>query len=218
MYDKNKTIVIVLTEQGYYSVFDGDILKEHGVKDGSPLLTFQSACPKYQVVEITKAVKFNKMLETVASFFKSQVKKVKDQVKPKVVRQQLPIMPMIAPLMITERSTVKSKQVEIMKTIKMNTEKVAANGKVATLNVVEAIFGTAHLLVQSTADLICYTEAQIINKLDVYDDTVEQLMAKRRQITSERQEIILKAPKTAKLYAEDHFAKLKLRKSQVKTA
>lgn len=54
--------------------------------------------------------------------------------------------------------------------------------------------GIMHLGFQTMADTVCYAEAKLIDKLNVFDKTVEEIMKARQDKTKETQQSMLNAP------------------------
>jgi len=69
--------------------------------------------------------------------------------------------------------------------------------------------GILHLGFQTIADSVCYAEAKIIDKMNVFDKTVEEIMNARRAKTKETQESLLKSPKRVKQNASKFYCRIK---------
>lgn len=77
--------------------------------------------------------------------------------------------------------------------------------------------GVMHLGFQTMADTVCYAEAQIIDKLNVFDKTVDEIMNARKAKTSETQESLLRSPKRVKQSAGQFYCRIKDIKDQSMT-
>ena len=69
--------------------------------------------------------------------------------------------------------------------------------------------GVMHLGFQSMADIVCYSEAKIIDKLNVFDKTVEEIMNARKANTKESQQSILKSPKKVRQSTNKFYCRIK---------
>ena len=76
--------------------------------------------------------------------------------------------------------------------------------------------GVMHLGFQTMADSVCYAEARIIDKLNVFDKTVDEIMNARKVKTSETQQSLLKSPKRVKQSASEFYCRIKDIKEQAK--
>ena len=76
--------------------------------------------------------------------------------------------------------------------------------------------GVMHLGFQTMADTVCYAEAKIIDKLNVFDKTVDEIMNARKIKTRETQRSLLKSPKRFKQSASQFYCRIKDIKEQSK--
>ena len=76
--------------------------------------------------------------------------------------------------------------------------------------------GVMHLGFQTMADTVCYAEARIIDKLNVFDKTVDEIMNARKVKTSETQQSLLKSPKRVKQSASQFYCRIKEIRDQSK--
>ena len=76
--------------------------------------------------------------------------------------------------------------------------------------------GVMHLGFQTMADTVCYAEAKIIDKLNVFDKTVDEIMNARKVKTSETQRSLLKSPKRVKQSASEFYCRIKDIREQAK--
>ena len=77
--------------------------------------------------------------------------------------------------------------------------------------------GVIHLGFQSMADTVCYAEAKIIDKLNAFDKTVDEIMTARKAKTKETQQSLLKSPKRVKQTASQFYCRIKEIKDQSKS-
>ena len=98
----------------------------------------------------------------------------------------------------------------------MNTRNKAKVKAVAVIGI-NITAGIMHLGFQTMADTVCYTEAIIIDKLNVFDKTVEEIMNARKNKTRETQKSLLKSPERVKETAKQFYCKIKDIKEQAKT-
>ena len=79
-----------------------------------------------------------------------------------------------------------------------NTEYAKAAAIETTVKGVNILFGTAHFVFQTAADLTCYTEAKIVHSLKSHEASIEELMKQRRASTIIAQEQVMAIPGEAK--------------------
>ncbi|GAA3553670.1 hypothetical protein [Snuella lapsa] len=89
--------------------------------------------------------------------------------------------------------------------------------KAATVIGINVTAGVLHLGFQSMADLICYGEAKLIEQINVFDKTVEEIMKARKDKTLETQQYLLKSPQKAKQKASQFYCRFKEIKDKAKS-
>ena len=97
----------------------------------------------------------------------------------------------------------------------MNTRN-KAKGKAITVIGINITAGVLHLGFQSIADTICFTEAKMIEKINVFDKTVDEIMNARKIKTKEAQKTLLLSPKRVKRTASQFYSNIKDIKDQAK--
>lgn len=80
----------------------------------------------------------------------------------------------------------------------INTMKARNKAKVKAVAVIgiNITAGVLHLGFQTMADTVCYAEAKIIDKMNVFDKTVEEIQLARRAKTKKTQESLINSPKS----------------------
>lgn len=99
--------------------------------------------------------------------------------------------------------------------ITMKTRNKAKVKAVAVIGI-NVTAGILHLGFQTMADTVCYAEAKIIDKLNVFDKTVEEIMNARKLKTQETQQSLLRSPKRIKQTTSQFYCKVKDIKEQAK--
>ena len=97
----------------------------------------------------------------------------------------------------------------------MNTRNKAKVKAIAVIGI-NVTAGIVHLGFQTVADTVCYAEAKLIDKLDVFDKTVEEIMNARKAKTKEAQQSLLRSPKRIKQSASQFYCRVKDIKEQAK--
>ncbi|MDU8886305.1 hypothetical protein RXV94_09050 [Yeosuana sp. MJ-SS3] len=98
----------------------------------------------------------------------------------------------------------------------MNTRNKAKVKAVAVIGI-NVTAGIMHLGFQTMADTVCYAEAKIIDKLNIFDKTVEDIMNARKLKTKKSQQSLLRSPKRVKHSTSQFYCKIRDIKERVKT-
>ncbi|MFH4963677.1 hypothetical protein V8G69_01620 [Gaetbulibacter sp. M235] len=198
-------IVIVLSNKGYVAVEKGQMFqlwKNKCLKDIYQEL--KTRYPKFKIsLGSLEQIQFNKVVEVCNQFL-----------KPRKQPESLSILAM-SDNYNTETIT------NFNKVLETGIHKMKTNRKIkikaATVIGINVTAGVLHLGFQSMADIICYGEAKLIDKLNVFDKTVEEIMEARRIKTQESQQYLVKTPQKAKQKASQFYCKIKDIKDNAKS-
>ncbi|RED48820.1 hypothetical protein [Seonamhaeicola aphaedonensis] len=196
-------IVIVLSNKGYVAVENNQMFqlwKNKCLKDIYQEL--KTRYPKFKIsLGSLEKIHFNKVVEVCNKYLN------------KTPETEL----------ITETTEVSSQKsnTNSNKDLETGNNKMKANQKVkikaATVIGINITAGVFHLGFQSMADLICYGEAKLIDQLNVFDKTVEEIMKARKDKTLETQQYLLKTPEKAKQKASQFYCRIKEIKDNAKS-
>ena len=116
------------------------------------------------------------------------------------------------------KTNINFNKVLVTGTKTMKTMKTRNKAKVKAVAVIgiNITAGVMHLGFQTMADTVCYAEARIIDKLNVFDKTVDEIMNARKVKTRETQRSLLKSPKRFKQSASQFYCRIKNIKEQSK--
>ena len=119
-----------------------------------------------------------------------------------------------------KKNSISKTNTNINKVLVTGTNKMETRNKAKVKAVVvigiNITAGVMHLGFQTMADTVCYAEAKIIDKLNVFDKTVDEIMNARKQKTRETQQSLLKSPKRVKQSARKFYCRIKDIKDQAK--
>ncbi|WP_242084200.1 hypothetical protein [Aestuariivivens sediminis] len=196
-------IIIVLSNKGYVAVENGQMFQLW--KNKCLMDIYQELKKRYPRFKISlgslEKIHFNKVIEVCNKYLS------------KTPETEL----------ITE-TTPKSSQKPITnfnKDLETGNKKMKTNSKVkikaATVIGINITAGVLHLGFQSMADLICYGEAKLIDQLNVFDKTIEEIMQARKTKTLESQQYLLKSPQKARQKASQFYCRIKEIKDNAKS-
>jgi len=197
-------IVIMLSNKGYVALENGQIFqlwKNKCLKDVYDELKLRY--PSYTVsLGSLSCFDFNNVVEAY-NLFNHKVK------QPEIVG------------ILEEVNTSKSKiNINFNKDLKAGkiTMKNRNKAKVKAVAVIGINFtvGILHLGFQTLADSVCHAEAKIIDKMNVFDKTVEEIMNARRTKTYEAQQSLLRSPNRVKQSAGKFYYRIKELKDHAK--
>lgn len=119
-----------------------------------------------------------------------------------------------------KKSNISKSNTNINKVLETGTNKMETRNKAKVKAVVvigiNITAGVMHLGFQTMADTVCYAEAKIIDQLNVFDKTVDEIMNARKLKTRETQQSLLKSPERVKQSASKFYCKIKDIKDQAK--
>jgi hypothetical protein len=187
----DNTLVIVFTNKCYAAVINGAIHQEHPLYSNpyELLLSYQNTSSGIYIdLMMSPLVAYKDVIKTVDNYIK-QESKTKTPID-EVDNQQSDNLIINSPIMDTKSSIMNT----TMESAKKATGKATAHTQVAAVTLVHVLFGTAHFIAQSTADMICYSEAKIVHGINAHKESVEEIMAMRRKQTKDYQQNVLKIP------------------------
>jgi hypothetical protein len=179
-------IVMVLSNKGYVALENNQIFqlwKRKCLKDIYTEIQFRY--PNYKIsLASLERIDFNNVVKVCRQF-------VKQEKQTKTLS-----------ILETKDNSKPQKYINLNKAMVTGINKMKATKKVKAKAVavigINITAGVLHLGFQSMADLVCYSEAKIIDKLNVFDKTVEEIMNARIAKTKEAQQTVLKSPNKAK--------------------
>jgi len=190
-------IVMMLSSKGYVAVENNQIFqlwKNKCLKDIYEELS--TRYPNYKIsLASLERIDFNNVVEVCNQFLSKEeqpktlsILETRDNSTPKII--------------INLNKALVTGIIKMKATKKVKAKAVAVIG-------INITAGVLHLGFQSMADIVCYSEAKIIDKLNVFDKTVEEIMNARRIKTKETQQSILKSPKKARQSANKFYCRIK---------
>ncbi len=194
------TLVIVFTNQAYVTVFNGEIHEEQKLWN-SPftiLSEYQNTCSGIYIDLLLDLVKYKDAVKVAVDYIDRQMQETSKLET--VLEDEPPIGPVLETEPKIEFLTPKIKKAKITIMDKLDqqvdktTAKVSAHAKMSTIAIISVLFGTAHFIAQSTADVICFTEAKLISGINAHQEGVKEIMKARRKQTEEYQKIVLNSP------------------------
>lgn len=188
-----QALVIVMTETGYYAISNGMFI-DHQELYYSPykmLLEYQNINRNIHVAFITKPMLEADALRIVSCYLHSMA--IENPPRPLlVVKHKDNNQVFLTPPVRHKSKSVMSK----------TSEKVVANAQVGATTVIGLVFGTAHFVLQSSADLVAHSEAHIVKAINSHQDSVEEIIKARRAKTKELQNKVLEVPARIKQNSE----------------
>ncbi len=190
-------IIIMLSNKGYVAVENCKIFqlwKNKCLKDIYEEL--QLRYPNYKIsLASLKQVNYKDVVEVCNSFIKEHEQPETEHIPKKVHNSE-------------EKNNINlNKDLEIG--IKAMNTRNKAKAKAMTVIGINITAGVLHLGFQTIADTICYTEAKMIEKMNVFDKTVDEIMNARKAKTKENQKTLLRSPKRVKRSACQFLSKIK---------
>lgn len=192
MLSKDQHIVLVHTIQGTYVVYDDEVIHQD-LPFISPYHTLLMCAnyygSKFKVSLLAEPAKPHEVIAKANEYINSLRPEVQDV-------KTVPTFTLLTP---------SGKNHRTMKTVKQNetVAKTKAHVQTGAVTAVGIVFGTAHFLFQSAADATCYAEAKIVKGIGAHQESVEQIMAKRRELTKSYQNELLDVPAKARAKAEE---------------
>lgn len=190
------SISIVLSNKGYVAVENGQIFqlwKNKCLKDIYEELEFRY--PNYNVsLASLETIKYQDIIEVANQLNKEELYVAESIIEKNNVEEQKPNINFNKDLE-TGMNTMKSRN-------KAKAKAVAVIG-------INITAGVLHLGFQTMADSVCYAEAKIIDKMNVFDKTVDEIMNARKAKTKEAQKSLLKSPKRVKHSANKFYCRIK---------
>lgn len=190
-------IVVMLSNKGYVAIENNQIFqlwKNRCLKDIYEELQFRYPSFKVSLGSL-ECINFKDIVEVCNQYIKQE-----EQPESLIITEESE-----KPF---SKSIIKSNKVLETGIIKMKTKR-KVKIKAATVIGINVTAGVLHLGFQSMADLVCYSEAKLIDRLNVFDKTVEEIMNARKAKTLESQQYLLKSPKKVKEKANQFYCRVK---------
>jgi len=158
---------------------------------------------KTKPVSLTRAQK-RKAKKEAKLIAKNEATKAKQQVKQEEPEVHIPEI-IAPPLLLTEH---KSKTSKIMKNLNQNTETAVAKSRIGIATGINFLTDVACLIGYGTTDLVNWGGSSLVKAVGDYDESVAEMMDKRREMVSNCEDAILNSPTFIKDYASESFSKL----------
>ncbi len=193
---KTKKIVVVLTNKGYVAVEHNqifDLWKNKSLKE-----IYEELHERYPTYKIhlgsMDQIGFEKAVEVSNQYLKEHEE-----------------------LKYIQTQSINHKNHSKMKNSSFNAETAATLAKVAAGFTTQKVLGALHLTVQTGADVLQYGantvakgEATVLTKLDIYNESYEDLITIRKERTKGYQDMIIQAPKNLLDASQEMGTKLKV--------
>jgi hypothetical protein len=193
---KTKKIVVVLTNKGYVAVEHNqifDLWKNKSLKE-----IYEELHERYPTYKIhlgsMDQIGFEKAVEVSNQYLKEHEE-----------------------LKYIQTQNINHKNHSKMKNSSFNAETAATLAKVAAGFTTQKVLGALHLTVQTGADVLQYgantiakSEATVLTKLDIYNESYEDLITIRKERTKGYQNMVIQAPKNLLDASQEMGTKLKV--------